>query len=605
MIGPWLVVGLAVAAAVAGGYGLWVARSRRRRPADPVAASLRRAEQAVARLREQTRAPKDPTLRAQLDDVDDKAAEVLADLHRYAAQLPAIDESLRDIPVERLRAELASLEERLNAADDPTLRTELQHAERSLTDQLAVAGRLETARGTLLARIEAAVLDLEGLGHRVAEIIVMHDAAGEDAQTGTKLTELSDDVSSMRSGLAEAQDISSSVLGAAPPPPAAAKPRRIIQRRKGKPRWDIVAGVVAVVLIASCLVNAFVPHGNPFAGTGCVEAIGFLGRLSGDDAGDAQTEFDAAALAVEQDNAAHPACRVQLQKYDTNIGDDGAQNAATAVVEDAGVLGVVGPTYGSDTEGALPVLGPAGVAMITPSASDSDLPGLGWDVFHRTLPSDDDQADAAARYLKGRKTFVIGDDTGFGEDVAAHLAGELKPVGRATVTSEQKDFAGVAKQVAASGADAVYFAGVGGDGGLFVKAMRAESRTITIVGGDRLITTSFFDGAGDAAEGTVATCPCVPTKVGVAAFRAQFLARYGTEPGFYAPEAYDAAQVLLTGIRAGRTTRADLLAWVDGYDADGISRHLRFGTGGGIAVPQPNVWAYTVTDGSFTPDNVL
>src|SRR6185312_15308013 len=195
MIGPWLVVGLAVAAAVAGGYGLWLALARRRSLDDPVTGSLKRAEQAVDRLRAQTKAAKDPTLRAQLADLNDKATEVLKDLHGFAAQLPAIDKGRRDIPVDRLRAEEAELAGQVADATDPALKAELEHAHRSCADQLAVADRLDAARETLLARIEAAALDLEGLGHRVAEIVVMHDAAGEDAQTGTKLTELSDDVS--------------------------------------------------------------------------------------------------------------------------------------------------------------------------------------------------------------------------------------------------------------------------------------------------------------------------------------------------------------------------------------------------------------------------
>src|SRR5690348_15730834 len=126
MIGPWLVVGLAVAAAVAGGYGLWVVLARRRSLDDPVADSLKRAERAVERLRTQTKAAKDPTLRAQLDEVDDKATEVLTDLHGFAAQLPAIDEGRRDIPVDQLRAEEAELAGQIRHATDATLKAQLE-----------------------------------------------------------------------------------------------------------------------------------------------------------------------------------------------------------------------------------------------------------------------------------------------------------------------------------------------------------------------------------------------------------------------------------------------------------------------------------------------
>ncbi len=602
MIGPWLVVGLAVAAAVAGGYGLLLARARRRSPSDPVTTSLKRAERAVERLRAQTRSAKDPTLRAQLDEVDDKATEVLTDLHGFAAQLPAIDQGRRDIPVDRLRSEEADLAGQVRLATDPALKAELEHAHRSCTDQLAVAERLDAARETLLARIEAAVLDLEGLGHRVAEIVVMHDAAGEDPVAGTRLTELSDDVSGMRAGLAEAQGLSASILGK--PAPARRK-RALFPGTMRSPHWALVLLCTAGVLVIAVVVNAFTGHKAPVASTGCVESIGFMGRLSGDDAGDAQTEYDAAELAVEEDNAAHKACRIQLQRYDTNTGDNGAENAANAVVADDGVRGVVGPTYGSDVEEALPVLSGAGLVMITPSASNSDLTTLGYKVFHRTLPSDDDQADAAARYLKGHKTFVVGDDTSFGSDVADHIAKEVTLAGRAKVTSDKKDFTAIVRQVTDSGADAVYFGGIGDDGGLFVKALRAVDKKITIVGGDRLIASSFFDGAGDADAGVVATCPCVPTDVGVTRFQALFQARFGSGPGFYAPEAYDAAQILLSGIRAGRTSRGDLLDWVNDYDADGISRHLHFGADGGLDTLNRKVWAYAVKNDSFTAIGVI
>jgi len=598
MIGPWLVVGLAVAAAVAGGYGLWLALARRRSLDDPVAGSLKRAQQAVDRLRAQTKAAKDPTLRAQLADVNDKATEVLTDLHGFAAQLPAIDKGRRDIPVDRLRAEEAELARQVADATDPALKAELEHAHRSCADQLAVADRLDAARETLLARIEAAALDLEGLGHRVAEIAVMHDAAGEDPVAGRRLTELSDDVSGMRAGLAEAQGLSSSILGT---PPARVRRRSLKAGRPGKPHWALVLGCTAVVLVIALVVNGVTGHKSPLAGSGCVESIGFMGRLSGDDAGDAQTEYDAAELAVEQDNAAHTACRIQLQRYDTNTSEHGAENAANAVVADAGVLGVIGPTYGSDVEAALPVLSGVGLVMITPSASNSDLTTLGYKVFHRTLPSDDDQADAAARYLKGRKTFVVGDDTTFGVDVADRIVKEVTLAGRAKVTSEQKDFAATVREVALSQAEAVYFGGIGDDGGLFVKALRAVDKKITIVGGDRLIASSFFDGAGDADAGVVATCPCVPADTGVTRFHDLFQARFGTGPGFYAPEAYDAAQILITGIRAGRTTRENLLDWVDGYDGDGISRHLHFNANGGLDSPSLRVWAYAVKNDTFTP----
>jgi len=632
---PWG-VGLALAAAVAGGYALWLGvrkllarRSTAPRPSSPAQPQgagplLKRGEAAVARLRAECSSPTDPVLLDQVSDFDDQAAAILVDLQHSADQVVTIERSLREIPVDQLRQTLATTTAKLADATDPGLRSELEHVERSLTDQLAVAQRLDGARRTLLARIEAAVLDIEGLSARVAELVVMHDMVGE-SQTADRLAELTDDVDGMRAGLAEARRLSGGIVDSDPDPvpvpapvpaEAPAPPLKKDPKRPGRPRWDIVTGVVAVVLIATCAANEFVPHRfGPAAstgaggGSGCVETIGFLGVLSGSNDGDGQTEYDAVELAVDQDNAAHPECEVQIQKFDTN-GDTGAVDAAKLIKNAPDVLGVIGPTYGSEAEDALPILDPLGVPVISPSASASALTNGRFKVFHRTLPSDDDQADAGVRYLttglKKSRTFVIADDSVYGQDAGPLVAGRLKGTlaGQATTTTEATDFGPLVKQVGKAKADSVYFAGLGGDGGLFVKALRATGSVIPVIGGDQLITTSFLDGAGDAAENMMATCPCVPTTTGVSTFAAQYKAQYDDSAGYYAPEAYDAANVLLAGLRKGRTTRATLLAWVNAYSADGVSRHVQFTPAGDVSATGMKVWVYTVKKGSYTPTDI-
>ncbi|HZB48341.1 MAG TPA: hypothetical protein VE547_04555 [Mycobacteriales bacterium] len=66
-----------------------------------------------------------------------------------------------------------------------------------MTEQLAVAGRLSAARDTLLARMQATVLTVEGLVARTAEVLAMAGSAGLD------LTE---------DRLAEAEEVSRRVL---------------------------------------------------------------------------------------------------------------------------------------------------------------------------------------------------------------------------------------------------------------------------------------------------------------------------------------------------------------------------------------------------------
>ena len=108
----------------------------------------------------------------------------------------------------------------------------------------------------------------------------------------------------------------------------------------------------------------------------------------------------------------------------------------------------------------------------------------------------------------------------------------------------------------------------------------------------------FIKLAGDAAaEGAYFTCPCVPADAS-ATFAAQYKAKYGTDPQTYSAEAYDAATILLSGIDAGNTTRAKELDWVNNYDADGITKHLKF-DGTGELAGQPAIWSYVVQNGQI------
>ncbi|WP_433043110.1 ABC transporter substrate-binding protein [Dactylosporangium sp. CS-033363] len=572
-------------------------------------------------MREQTDAPRDEVLRAQIGDVDDHAAEVVADLKRFAEQVRTLERALHDIPVERLRAELAKTRAQRDAAGDPGLRAELDRSLHALEEQLAVANRLDTTRRTLLARIEAAVFDLEGLSVRVTEIIVMHDSAGA-SDTEARLTELTGDLEGMRSGLAEARGLSNVALGisetaAGVPPEPAPAPAPPTVAKPGRARWDLVAVAVVVVLAATCLAADFIPHGSGPAVSAtadadeCPQTLAFMGELTGDDAGDGPGELRAVELAVAQDNAAHGGdCTVHLQEFDTAV-TGGAASTASVIAADPSIVAVVGPTYGGEVTDALPVFEPAGLAVISPSASDSVLTTKGWTVFHRTLPSDDDQADAAARYLrdtlKAKHVFVIADDTTFGIDVAARVTATLGAVaGHADVAEDATDWSPVVDQVRRSGADAVYFGGWADDTAPFVQRLRAVLPKIPLVSGDKLITETFRKTAGDAGHGTYATCPCVPVTQGLDVFRAQYTARFGGDtPEYYAPEAYDAAGIALSGLRAGRTSRPAMLQYVDAWDRDGLGRHIKFGKGGGLAGPALNVWAYrSGDDGYFVPGKV-
>lgn len=55
--------------------------------------------------------------------------------------------------------------------------------------------------------------------------------------------------------------------------------------------------------------------------------------------------------------------------------------------------------------------------------------------------------------------------------------------------------------------------------------------------------------------------------------------------------------MLLSGIDKGKQSRADLLAWVTSYDADGLAKHLKWDKTGELEAP--TVYGYRVLDGKI------
>jgi hypothetical protein len=235
-----LVVGVPVGLAVAGvvyavrvGLGALTDRAARPAPAadldprlptpprgSPADRWLRRAGAAVGTLHRQTESPSDPGLRAQIGDVDDQAAGALGDLRRFAGQVTLVDQAIANIQVDQRRQEYGSLSRALTGLPPGPLRDERERALRAVSDQLDVAQRLSEARETLLARMESAVLGLEGLVARMAELLALHATTGGGSLTATRVAELTSDLEGMRAGLAEAERISRTALAGGPGPVA-------------------------------------------------------------------------------------------------------------------------------------------------------------------------------------------------------------------------------------------------------------------------------------------------------------------------------------------------------------------------------------------------
>lgn len=363
-----------------------------------------------------------------------------------------------------------------------------------------------------------------------------------------------------------------------------------------------VAIVAAMVAVAGCQ-----DSGTPGDKAACGGKIGFFGALTGPNSGLVIPSFNGAKLAVKQHNAANPDCQVTIVEFDTQGEPDQASPIATKIIEDGGFIGVIGGAFSGETKATMPAYSAAGLAMVSPSATNPELSTLGATAFHRVVGNDITQGAAASTYfkntVKATKVFIIDDASTYGKGIADETAKGLGSLvaGRDTVQTGTTNFDATISKVRTAGADAVAYAGYTNEAAPLLKQMRAGGVTAKFLGFDGLYDPQFVEGAGAGGEGAVITCPCLPADKAGGTFSADYQKEYNVAPGSYGAEGFDAAKVFLDGFKESKVTRADMLAWVKAYDKPGVSKHIKFDATGEVDKSKVVIWAYEIKGGQIVP----
>lgn len=366
----------------------------------------------------------------------------------------------------------------------------------------------------------------------------------------------------------------------------------------------LVVGVASALALSACAA----PASTDNEGNGSSESfsIAYQGPLTGPDAKYGEYAKAGIEIALADYAAAYPDGPSVSAIYSDSQGDPAQAPALAAeLINNADVLGVVGPAFSGETEATEPAYSEAGLVTVSPSATRVSLSEQGWSTFFRVVANDGAQAPAAAKMLTdvigAEKVFVIDDASAYGVGLGDGIKDAL---GAAVVGSDSvekgstTDFSATVTKVTASGADAVYYAGYSTDAGLIQKQLAAAGYEGAYASGDGALESTFIDTAGEASEGAYLTAAAGAAGDDfIAKWEALTVSDKGSI-GVYSTEAYDAAWVLLSGIGEGKTTRADLLAWVASYDEEGITKHIKFDETGEVD-GSGGVYYYLVKDGAF------
>lgn len=347
--------------------------------------------------------------------------------------------------------------------------------------------------------------------------------------------------------------------------------------------------------------DAVTPAGDGSAQCDEDTTIAYVGTVTGPNAQLGINIYTGAELAIKQHNENNPDCQVNFIKLDTEGDPNKATGPVSEVVNNDDVVAVLGLAFSGESKATGQIFEEAGLPHITPSATNPGLTQNGWTTFFRALGNDDVQGPAAGRLaeLLGAETvYVVQDDSDYGVGLGGAATNSLgdRLAGTDKITTGQKDFSATVSKIMSADPDAVFYAGYYPEGAPLNQQLVAKGYDGIFIGPDGLKDQTYVELSGDASENSYFTCPCVPGDL-IPEFADAYQAQFNEVPGTYAVEGYDSTTILLAGIDAGNSTRADMQKFIENYDASGFGKRYAWDETGELA--QLPVFGYKVEDGQI------
>ena len=332
-----------------------------------------------------------------------------------------------------------------------------------------------------------------------------------------------------------------------------------------------------------------------------VVKIGHVGPLTGSIAHLGKDNELGAKLAVKDLNAKKIKIGGKEVTFELLSEDDGADpKQGTTVAQklvDAKVSGVIGHLNSGTTIPASKIYHDAGIAQISPSATNPKYTQQGFKTAFRVVANDGQLGGTLGRFavkeLKGKSIAIIDDRTAYGQGVAdefekAVKAAGGKVAGREFTNDKATDFNAILTKLKGKKPDVVFFGGMDAVAGPMMRQMKQLAINAKFMGGDGICSEELAKLAGDAmADGQVVCAEAGGTTkdkaAGMDAFKARFKTEMGAEVQIYAPYVYDAVMTMAAAMqKADSTDSAKYLPALAAITYDGITGKIAFDAKGDI-----------------------
>ena len=291
--------------------------------------------------------------------------------------------------------------------------------------------------------------------------------------------------------------------------------------------------------------------------------------LSGSSADIGPYMKNGAQMAIDEINAKGGVLgrTLQLRAEDDACDPKTAVAAANKLVA-ANIAVSVGGYCSGATLPTLPVFDRRRIPMIIPAANSYELVAQHLKHVFLINGTGDQQAAAAMSWITktgAKRVALLDDNTSYSKDIAVRTAAALdKPGGPDkalidAVTPGESDYSANVTSVMRAHPDFVYWTGYYQEGGLILRQLRQAGYKGKFMVADGSVDAKLIKIAGgSAAEGTYATMTQTPDTIqGAQNWIADYKRKFGTDPGPYSTQSYDAVRVAAEAIKNAGSTDGD------------------------------------------------
>jgi len=324
-----------------------------------------------------------------------------------------------------------------------------------------------------------------------------------------------------------------------------------------------IAKVAAVCALAYGLAGA-VQAADPVK-------LGLVDEVTGPNAEAGVLTANGVKLAVEEINAAGGVLGrpLELSIVDNQSTNPGTVLAYSKLIDQGGIVAVVGPLRSTQVQAASPTIAKARIPAFI-GGSDPSLTRVNNPWIFRVRPSDlfssRVMAEYAVKTLKGKKVAIVHSTDTFGMGGKNALIEALKALGVEPVTiqgytNNSQDFTAIVLALKKSGADllATYMTN-SPDVGIFAKQLRQLGVNVPWIGSASLTTDTAMKLAGEALWGTYTVADFViDANEESKAFAKKYRAKHNVDPDLYSGFAYGAVFLIKHAIESAKSTDAEAM----------------------------------------------